>query len=153
MWPSGDTYVSDSMECNPILSNFGLKTTDTLTCEKCGAVTVNQPSEHKELFLDFPDKESDVGSLKQYFINYFKPEIRERKCEVDGCDGTHANFKHQISQLPRVLILNLKRYKFMDSMAKKIEKEVKIPKYLSVADMVSEKDSVLPPNWQRLQLR
>jgi hypothetical protein len=45
---------------------------------------------------------------------FFAPEALERKCEKGGCDGTRAVLTRKIVRLPRVLVVHLKRFRYVD---------------------------------------
>ncbi|CAG0913243.1 unnamed protein product [Notodromas monacha] len=137
------------LEINPIMSNFGFKVTKTLKCESCGKETKKEQEEEKELFLNMGDSHGKRGNLRDFLNTCFHDEVVDRKCDNDGCDGRRTTVRTRLSQLPRILFLNLKRYEYRDNEAHKTIAKVVIPKFLSVESIIPE-SGVETPMWERV---
>ena len=88
-------------------------------------------------------------SLQQLVEKTLAPELREKRC--DKCVHETAETETKITKLPRVLLLFLKRYKYMavgggtlTTTARKVTRLVEIPASISLDSIVSQ--DVLSPD-------
>jgi ubiquitin C-terminal hydrolase len=94
----------------PTTYSFSCTVRNSLTCVDCGKV-----SHVEEMYRDFsialPEDERDNGTkaydLESLLHLYFQETTMSRKCEK--CEGATVKAQVQILQLPRVLVLQLKR--------------------------------------------
>ena len=87
-------------------------------------------------------------SLQQLVEKTLAPETREKRCDSDKCGHETADTESKITKLPRVLLLFLKRYKYMavgggTTRARKVTRLVDIPASINLNNIVS-KDVVTP---------
>merc|ERR1719402_494226 len=83
--------------------------------------------------------------LQDLVNNSLATEIREKRCET--CETPRAQTQTKLSQLPRVLVLHLKRYEYDErgNRSMKISRPVSIPSVLNLTQLVAE-DVKLPEN-------
>ena len=100
----------------PTRRNFTTAVAATLTCESCGDACVRHET-FRHLSVELPESSGADGSadveLASFARRVFTPETLERKCERDGCDGTSATLVRRIVRLPRVLVVHLKRFRYV----------------------------------------
>ena len=85
---------------------------------------------------------SPVFCLTDAFRSFFNEETLEYTCDV--CGHKEAKLQHKLLQLPRVLIIHLKRYKVHHELGSvcKDFRNVQIPKYIDVQNVVSANSSL-----------
>ena len=102
----------------PTRRNFTTAVAATLTCESCGDACVRHET-FRHLSVELPESSCADGSadveLASLLDGFFTPEMLERKCERDGCDGTSATLVRRIVRLPRVLVVHLKRFRYVQT--------------------------------------
>ncbi|KAM3721135.1 Ubiquitin carboxyl-terminal hydrolase [Dirofilaria immitis] len=124
---------------NPVMANFAFTTRSTVVCDVCHhvsqtdedsiilPVTINVLEQANERFskkfLRFP-------SVQTLLDEYLKTENVERKCEV--CEGNIGQRTQKFVQLPRCLIIFIKRYTYDVSRSVKRDDKVDIPLYLTL---------------------
>ena len=100
----------------PTRRNFTTAVAATLTCESCGDACVRHET-FRHLSVELPESSGADGSadveLASLLDGFFAPETLERKCERDGCDGASATLVRRIVRLPRVLVVHLKRFRYV----------------------------------------
>lgn len=125
----------------PIKRHFGGMFRIVMTCEKC-----KHKTEKNELFRDISlqlsssnDSSSDETlSLDDLLTNFFSKEVIERKC---SCGHDKTRLTKQILQLPRVLILHLKRSSIVHNIHghyRKLVNPVSYPMNLNIQRFCSE---------------
>ncbi|XP_023232746.1 ubiquitin carboxyl-terminal hydrolase 37-like [Centruroides sculpturatus] len=121
---------------NPVEENFEFKLLNSYLCQGCfEMVTKKQPT--NMLSLDVPKlQNADVnGSLQDSLDIYFLPQNLEFKCEK--CQHMDSRCVETFATLPRILILHLKRYSYVQQSVK-VAQPVTIPTYLSLYDHTNE---------------
>ncbi|XP_039672041.1 ubiquitin carboxyl-terminal hydrolase 29-like [Perca fluviatilis] len=92
----------------PVEDHMVFKMENTRTCKSCGARSTKQ-----EEFTNLPlDLVSGV-SVEELLQEYLKETELEFSCE---CGGKSSTYRSSFSTLPRVLILQLKRFRFSPSL-------------------------------------
>ncbi|KAL5489394.1 hypothetical protein EMCRGX_G018483 [Ephydatia muelleri] len=116
---------------SPVVRNFECEIMHTITCKGCGKVT-QKPEIIYDFALQLPRsvilKPTEQANLQQLFNLYFACEDVEYNCSV--CGNKTATLSHQLSKLPRVLIIYLKRYGFNSHASKRID-SIHIPRFIS----------------------
>ena len=99
----------------PTRRNFTTVMATTLRCRACGDESTRDESfRHISVELPLGHESSNAPSeLASLLSGFFATETLERRCEKPGCRGTHADLTRRIVRLPRVLILHLKRFRFL----------------------------------------
>lgn len=106
----------------PVSRNFLGCLQHTFTCSVCSHRTcVKEQFNH--LILDLPaDDDSAGGSwpslapvadLSSLLANFFAPETCDKACEGCGAAEVQHRLEHAIRRLPRVLVVQLKRFKWL----------------------------------------
>ncbi|XP_036399243.1 ubiquitin carboxyl-terminal hydrolase 37-like [Megalops cyprinoides] len=115
----------DAHAC-PVESNFDFRLQVTRTCCRCGA-QVFRTEVYSHLSLDIVPQGTLLDSLR----HYFKPTQVECRCE--RCPGQQASVSVKLLSLPRVLVIQLKRFS-MDSSwnLTKLENRTQIPQELAL---------------------
>lgn len=129
---------------NPVEENFEFKLLNTYLCQGCYEMVMKKQT-FNMLSLDVPKLEnSDInGSLQDSLDIYFLPQNLEFKCEK--CQYKDSRCVETFATLPRVLILHLKRYSFIQQSVK-VAQPVTIPTYLSLYDHTNESTVSIRPN-------
>lgn len=105
-------------------------------CSVCGKSTV-QKEQFNHLILDLPQDDDSgsngaaagssglfagsngnrapVADLSSLLANHFNPETCEKACEGCGASAVQHRVEHAIRRLPRVLVVQLKRFKWVIS--------------------------------------
>ena len=96
-----------SVEELPSYLNFHIVVEHELTCTKCGhRWTRLEPL--RDFSLDIPRAASRQPTIADLLRTFFADDALEVSCEE--CDSQRATVVHRIAQLPRVLMLHLKRF-------------------------------------------
>ena len=96
----------------PTRRNFTTAVAATLTCEACGDECTRHET-FRHLSVELPEDGGTSTDLAALLTGFFAPEALERKCEKGGCDGTRAVLTRKIVRLPRVLVVHLKRFRYV----------------------------------------
>ena len=138
---------------NLVDTNFQYERQETFACCACGHKSHVKHSD-VNFFCDVSGEQQSCSvSLQQLVEQTLAQETREKRC--DSCQHETAETSTKITKLPRVLLLFLKRYKYMavgggtlTTSTKKVTRLVDIPASISLDSIVSEDvttpDSVLP---------
>ncbi|CAG9531108.1 unnamed protein product [Cercopithifilaria johnstoni] len=145
---------------NPVMANFGFTMQSTIICDMCHhvsqidedsiilPVTINvldQASERfSKKFLRFPN----VQTLLDEFL---KTENVERNCEL--CQGKSGQRTQKFVQLPRCLIILIKRYAYNVSKSVKRQDKIDIPLYLTLNGHCTESSLpffAVPPSTKKI---
>ncbi|XP_075393909.1 ubiquitin carboxyl-terminal hydrolase 29-like [Tenrec ecaudatus] len=115
----------------PVRANFEVELQHSIVCQACGAVVCNtEPNNY--LSISLPQAHPGAWSLQDSLDFFFRPEELEYKC--GNCKYGRSVVIHEVSRLPRVLIVHLKRYTLSASESLVKDKQaVGIPKYLSLS--------------------
>lgn len=124
---------------NPVMANFAFTMQSTITCDMCHhasktdedsiflPVTINVLDQASERFSR---KFSYFPSVQTLLDEFFKTENIERKCEF--CQGKSGRRTQKFVQLPRCLIVVIKRYVYEVSRSVKRNDKIDIPLYLTL---------------------
>ncbi|VDK68890.1 unnamed protein product [Litomosoides sigmodontis] len=159
----GQCGIVDTAErrmLNPVVANFGFTLQSTIICDVCHhvsqidedsiilPVTINvldQASERfSKKFLHFPN----VQTLLDEFL---KTEKVERNCEI--CQGQGGQRTQKFIQLPRCLIILIKRYAYDASKSVKRKDKIDIPLYLTLKGHCTESSVpflAVPPSTKKI---
>ncbi|XP_060556137.1 ubiquitin carboxyl-terminal hydrolase 37-like isoform X2 [Ruditapes philippinarum] len=124
---------------NPITVNFEFEVLHTLTCLQCGE-EVTKTEQFHDISLDVPKRKDLMTprSLQDALSLFFKSEQIEYTCEK--CGHGKSDVTHQITRLPRVFILHLKRYSYNQVFSKhtKMGQNVSVPMFLTMQNHCTE---------------
>ncbi|XP_036406877.1 ubiquitin carboxyl-terminal hydrolase 37-like [Megalops cyprinoides] len=110
----------------PVESNFDFRVQVVRTCCRCGAQVCGTEF-YSNLSLDLVPQGNLQDSLKQYF------KVTKVDCRCPKCPGQQATVQTRLLSLPRVLVLQLKRFTMTSSWTlQKLESKVAIPPELSL---------------------
>ncbi|KAM4824999.1 ubiquitin carboxyl-terminal hydrolase 29 [Thomomys bottae] len=134
-WPAQATLC-------PVQENFEFELQASITCKACGQTTLKtEQSHHLSVNLCQTDPLFPV-SVQGLLDLFFQEEDVERTCQE--CGSQDAALQFRLHQLPRVLVVHLKRYSLDDQwQMTKNSQEVQIPRYLNVTPYCT-KDPRLP---------
>ena len=150
---SSESDNNHKVKC-PIRQNFESKITHTVVCQNCNE-SVFKTEVCNDFSLVIPEFDENSNpfdqSLHQLIQFYFSDEIVEYTCEK--CKSSSSILSHQFKQLPRVLILHIKRYDVLES--KRCDRVV-LPKSIDMGFLVTD-NTVLPKKFNfdktKLQLK
>ncbi|KAL3998383.1 Ubiquitin carboxyl-terminal hydrolase family protein [Acanthocheilonema viteae] len=156
----GITDTTERRIRNPVMANFGFTTQSTIICDTCHHVSqvdedsiilpvtisvLDQASERfSKKFLRFPN----VQTLLDEFL---KTENVERNCEL--CQGKSGQRTQKFVQLPRCLIILIKRYAYDVSKSVKRKDKIDIPLYLTLNGHCTESSVpflAVPPSTKKI---
>ncbi|VDP17747.1 unnamed protein product [Onchocerca flexuosa] len=124
---------------NPVMANFAFTTQSTIICDMCHhvsqtdedsiilPVTINVLEQASERFSK---KFLRLSSVQTLLDEYLKTENIERKCEV--CGENIGQRTQKFVNLPRCLIIFIKRYAYDVSGSMKRDDKIDIPLYLTL---------------------
>ncbi|XP_075393908.1 ubiquitin carboxyl-terminal hydrolase 29-like [Tenrec ecaudatus] len=120
----------------PVRANFEVELQCSLICKACGAV-VCKTELSNYLSISLSQEQPGVWSLQDSVDFFFRPEELEYKCAK--CKYGRSVVIQEVSRLPRVLIVHLKRY-LLDApeLQVKDNQVVGIPKYLILSPHCKE---------------
>jgi ubiquitin carboxyl-terminal hydrolase 26/29/37 len=132
---AGDT-VTKLFVC-PIVANFEYELQVSIICKACGQVALKTEQNNYISINLHQEKNPFFPSIQNYFDLFFKEEEVKYNCEK--CKNQNSILKNKFHQLPRVLIVHLKRYSLNDHwLLVKNGRQVEIPKYLSLSSHCNE---------------
>ncbi|XP_012863427.1 ubiquitin carboxyl-terminal hydrolase 29-like [Echinops telfairi] len=120
----------------PVRANFEVELQHSIVCKACGAV-VCKTELSNYLSISLSQEQPGAWSLQDSLDFFFRAEELEYKC--GKCKHGRSFVIQNVSRLPRVLIVHLKRY--MLSASERLVKDtqpVGIPKYLSLSPHCNE---------------
>uniref|UniRef100_A0AAF5Q0P1 Ubiquitinyl hydrolase 1 n=1 Tax=Wuchereria bancrofti TaxID=6293 RepID=A0AAF5Q0P1_WUCBA len=135
----GIVNVAERRMRNPVMANFAFTMQSTIICNMCHhvsqinedniilPVTINILDQKNERF---PKKFSCFPSMQTLLDDFLKAENVERKCEL--CQGESGQRTQKFVQLPRCLIILIKRYVYDASKSVKRADKIDIPLYLTL---------------------
>ncbi|XP_075393907.1 ubiquitin carboxyl-terminal hydrolase 29-like [Tenrec ecaudatus] len=121
----------------PVRANFEVELQHSIFCKACGEV-VCKTELSNYLSISLPqDQHPGAGSLQDSLDFFFRAEELEYKC--GKCEHDLSVAIQNVSRLPRVLIVHLKRY-VLDAchLLVKDNQSVSIPKYLILSSYCNE---------------
>lgn len=140
--------ISPEVGSCPVSQNFECAVQHTITCTSCG-----EDVKKKEMFLSFsvtmPEQQMDAPgdhlALQGLMDNFFSEEEVQYVC--DSCQCNTARLSHCFIQLPRVLIIHVKRYRLSHTHLNyyKRSNHVRIPKYLNISLLCADNVIQCPP--------
>ncbi|XP_021484693.1 ubiquitin carboxyl-terminal hydrolase 26 [Meriones unguiculatus] len=125
------TVINRTPVC-PVANNFEFELLSSIFCKACG-LTVFKREPSSFLSINIPQGKKDRKlSIQSSFDLFFRAEEVEHRCE--RCMHNRSIALHKFCQLPRVIIIHLKRYSFDESLVmRKDEQHIIIPKYLRLS--------------------
>jgi ubiquitin C-terminal hydrolase len=130
----------------PVREMFDMEVTTALTCVECGDVSTVKEV-YRDLSIALPDgfdSSEFEFSLAALLDGFFAPDRFERRCEKAGCHSQSVNVTRQLTRLPPILCVQLKRFKanFASGTYDKLRHLVKTPAQLDVAFCSAERTVV-----------
>lgn len=127
---------SEAQSVLPTRRCFRTETKSTLMCDLCGHSRPRvEVSRNICLDVSLGGQEKDVVALSELLSHHLKDEEVELRCEQPRCCGSHAKICYEISVLPPVLVMILKRFT-MDftrtGKVRKINARVRAPRTLQL---------------------
>ncbi|XP_028846108.1 ubiquitin carboxyl-terminal hydrolase 37-like [Denticeps clupeoides] len=117
-------FSRESYRC-PV-ANFEFMVDSIRTCKSCGHRST-RTEDYNHLSLDLTPE----GTLQNSLDLFFKAADLEYRCGC--CPGEQASVTLQLSALPRVLVLILKRFKFINGRMTKLSNHMAIPTELTLS--------------------
>jgi len=160
---NGDTKELEVMDdagarhnlTNFVDTNFQYEKQEQFVCCSCGHKSQTKYTD-VNFFLDLSDTSVTCSvSLQQLVEQTLAPEVREKRC--DSCGHETATTTTTLVTLPRVMLLYLKRYKYMGTVggaslgtggqttSRKLTRLVDIPDTVSMEKLVSDNVHVPDP--------
>ncbi|KAM9669089.1 ubiquitin carboxyl-terminal hydrolase 26-like [Dama dama] len=121
----------------PVVTNFEFELLCSITCKACGHV-VSKTELSNYLSINLPQERQALPfSIQSSFDLFFGTENLEYTCEQ--CKHRKSSKMYKFSRLPRVFIVHLKRYNFIEFRPlKKDDHEVIISKNLKISSHCNE---------------
>jgi ubiquitin C-terminal hydrolase len=156
--PQGAAAAGAPRDICPVREMFDMEVTTALTCVECGDVSTVKEV-YRDLSIALPDG-FDSGefefSLAALLDGFFAPDRFERRCEKAGCHSQSVNVTRQLTRLPPILCVQLKRFKanFASGTYDKLRHLVRTPAQLDVAFCSAERTVVPggPPDGVRVDV-
>ncbi|XP_028852263.1 ubiquitin carboxyl-terminal hydrolase 29-like [Denticeps clupeoides] len=126
MKSEGEQLMSSRESYRCPVANLEFTVDSVRTCKSCGHRST-RTEDYNHLSLDLTPEGTLQGSLDLFF----KAADLEYRCGC--CSGEQASVTLQLSALPRVLVLNLKRFKFINGRMKKLRNPMDVPTELSLS--------------------
>nr|XP_045626090.1 CWF19-like protein 2 [Procambarus clarkii] len=129
---------------NPVKDNFEFQLLESYRCLGCGDV-VGRRQEYFGLYVNLPGEGQE--SIQDSISSYMGSDERELKCEK--CGHTQSSVVTSITSLPRVLIVQLKRYEYKPEQCEsvKMSSRVRVNRWISL-DSYMTSDGSGPSHWQ-----
>ncbi|KAG9328388.1 hypothetical protein JZ751_004711 [Albula glossodonta] len=130
----------------PVQANFDFELESVRTCNSCGGQVIRTES-----FSCLPVDLVPGGSVQDSLDQYFKPCELEVRCQY--CGGQQASVVQKFQSLPRVLLLQVKRFNYNVRRGKlvKLQDQLKISPDLNLGThSVTKVQPPRPMNWQDL---
>ncbi|KAL6031420.1 hypothetical protein STEG23_010092 [Scotinomys teguina] len=127
-----DHPITKQIPVCPVANNFEFELLRSFFCKGCGLFVFKKESS-SYLSLNIPQGLKGQNlSIQSSFDAFFKAEEIEYRCE--RCMHNKSITLHKFTQLPRVIIIHLKRYSLTESwVVKKDERPVIVPKILKLS--------------------
>jgi len=139
-----DDSGSNHTLTNLVDKNFQYEKQEQFVCCNCGHQSSTKYTD-VNFFLDLSDASLNSSvSIQQLVEKTLAPEVREKRCEECGCET--ATTTTSLVSLPRVMLLYLKRYKYLGPVgggtittsSRKVTRLVDIPKAVNLEKLVSD---------------
>ena len=138
----GKMDISNTLQNNLAKINFRHEREEFHVCSDCNA---QSGARHSDMAFWCDTVSHTVNSrtrsvsLQKLLEQNFTKEKRERRCEECGCETSTTTSK--LVSLPKVIIINLKRYKYNNqdfAMGGKVSRVIDIPETVCLTSMVAE---------------
>ncbi|KAK8736718.1 hypothetical protein OTU49_004614 [Cherax quadricarinatus] len=128
---------------NPVKDNFEFQLFESYRCLGCGEVE-GRRQEYFGLYVNLPEEGQE--SIQDAISSYMSADERELKCEK--CGHTQSSVVTSITSLPRVLIIQLKRYEYKPEQREsvKMSSRVQINRWINL-DSYMTSDGCGPKHW------
>ncbi|KAL7646244.1 UNVERIFIED_CONTAM: hypothetical protein RMT77_003153 [Armadillidium vulgare] len=138
-------------ECvaNPVTNNFEFELSESFRCLGCGEAE-GRRQKHFALYVNLPLE--DGKSIQEAVESCMGEDHRDLKC--DKCSHDKALFLTSFTELPRVLIVQMKRYKYNAESLEliKVSSKVDINLWLHL-DKVTTSTATSPPRFVKKPIR
>ncbi|VDN21852.1 unnamed protein product [Gongylonema pulchrum] len=127
----GKQEIEERRKENPIRTNFTFVLNDYITCDKCKHVsTKTEEGNDISISIDVFERDyADTLSVQTLLDEHLKTEKIDRACEK--CGAKTACKGQKFAQLPRCLVVFVKRYSYDEINMKRFDR-IHIPKYLTL---------------------
>ncbi|XP_071519476.1 ubiquitin carboxyl-terminal hydrolase 37-like isoform X2 [Panulirus ornatus] len=105
--PRKSSKEEESLPRNPVKDNFEFQLLESYRCLGCGEVE-GRRQEYFGLYVNLPEEGQDT--IQNAVSSYMGADERELKCEK--CGHNQSSVVTSITRLPRILIIQLKRYEY-----------------------------------------
>ncbi|XP_065580792.1 ubiquitin carboxyl-terminal hydrolase 37-like [Artemia franciscana] len=146
---------------NPIRSNFEFKLVEEFLCAECGKKGDVKKQISDSLWLPVTKEEEDIASIQndsaeklETFVDNFTLEealgVAMKEERENGCDNCGKTTKFvaesKFLSLPRVLMIQLKRYVYCDGYLNKLSNPITITPLLDISAWMAS-STKFPPHW------
>lgn len=134
---------TDSILRNPVKDNFEFQLLESYRCLGCGEV-VGRKQEYFGLYVNLPE---DTGhNIQDAISTYMSADERELTCEKCGHDT--SSVVTTITSLPRILIIQLKRYEYKTELCEsiKMSSKVHVNRWICLDNFMTD-DVAGPSQW------
>lgn len=134
----------ETLPRNPVKDNFEFQLFESYRCLGCNKVE-GRKQEYFGLYVNLPEENHE--SIQDALASCMEEDKRELKCE--DCGHSHASVVTTVTRLPRILIVQLKRYEYKADQGESIKRSWKVPvtNWLTLDEYVVE-DATSPSPWK-----
>ncbi|MPC65695.1 Ubiquitin carboxyl-terminal hydrolase 37 [Portunus trituberculatus] len=127
---------------NPIKDNFEFQLFESYRCLGCNEVE-GKKQEYFGLYVNLPEENNE--SIQDALSTCMGEDERDLKCEK--CGHNRSSVMTSITRLPRILIVQLKRYEYKADQGESIKRSWRVPitRWLNLDDYVC--DATPPSLW------
>ncbi|PNF26285.1 hypothetical protein B7P43_G02685 [Cryptotermes secundus] len=141
--PKGESSMHIQLQ-NPVSENIIFKLKEIQSCMMCSKQE-SKETEHLTLIVNIPSETLREITLQEALESCMMTEIRELKCAQ--CESEQCRVKTVFTLLPRFLVLHVNRFEMQNNVIKKLCKYLKIPITLTVRNVISESEMMMPRQW------